>query len=575
LPTETEIIGVKLIIQSEESALQKVEDALIDGQEAYDASVEEAMKLLQEEIAAIHERFDTQIQQMTVSWKQKEAELKTERRKIAERLARQREFVAPVKRLPAEVLSYILTIQVDCGDTPWTLLRVCRLWKVVTSSTPRTWRYIRITTDNQRKFDSGTSFQNCFTNAQFEKALARTGAAPLSVCFAFPPHVTDKVADSGRLFALFGTLTRVFDRCDIFELKETFRSFSVEYQELFATLQFPITSSLRCFRVGGGWEKSNIAQKILVASDHESTALRELSMATLGDSSLVFALTKHQILLKRLTSFSANGFEVPKDLCVAMRRLSYFSQKKCNFALSQAAGISDLLQEVQFLQVSLLELDTHQFGNLRKLLLRGCSMPIRPGTIKAPVLDTLIFQDRSWLPILMIDSPSLPHLELRGGPYSKTEAKKEVNQLWGPERGFIHLRTLKIDLVMSDAVLITILKRLVALELLSITLLDHRSGKYGMAPGDTFFNSFLVKNSQRSGFLQNLHTLILQCQYDYSKSDGLLPGLRTGLQRVVRSRQRSAPLRSVILGVKKPIWSTSEPEWVMISEEEFVVRQEE
>ena len=163
-------------------------------------------------------------------------------KRIERHLARQREFVAPVKRLPPEVLSEIFMIQVDCGDSPWTLLRVCRLWKAVASSTPRIWRHIKIA-EHRKQFDSGTSFQTCLTNAHFEKALSRTGAAPLSIsiaCLRSYSFDFDPAADSKRLFVLFGTLARVLNRCDTLVLKQTRQPLSAKHKKLFTTLEFPI-----------------------------------------------------------------------------------------------------------------------------------------------------------------------------------------------------------------------------------------------------------------------------------------------------------------------------------------------
>jgi hypothetical protein len=567
LPTEAEIVDTKLTIQSEESAFQKVEEALIRGQGEYDASIIEADKLKAKEIAAICERFDTQVQRMTVSWEQQKAGLEAQMKKIEERLARQREFVAPVKWLPSEVLSEIFTIQVDCGDTPWTLLRVCRLWKAVAFSTPRIWRYIQIA-ENGKRFDSGTSFQSCFTKAQLEKALSRAGAAPLSISIALPGYNSNKVVDSKRLFAQFDTITKVLNRCDTLELKRTHRLFYKEDQELFATLQFPILSSLRCLHLEVGWENSSIAQKILAAINHESTALRELSIASDRDRSLVHSLAKYQLLLDRLTSFSAKGFEVPSDIFAAMRHLSFFSQEGCSIVPDQLPGASTLLQKAQFRSVKFLDCTTYQFGSLKRLALHTCSIPMQPGAIKVPVLDTLVFegQSSSWLPILALDCPSLLHLELEGGPRSKGQANKELNQLWGSNTGLVHLKVLKINLVMSDATLVTILKKMAALELLSITIPD--SGKPPTILGGTFFNSFLIKNSHRSGFLQSLRTLILRSKYRSSGEESLLQHLRTGIRRVVRSRRRVAPLWSAALHIVG--WYGTET-----SREEFVECEEE
>jgi len=520
-------------------------------------------RLKTKDIAAISERYDAQVQQMTISWKQKQAELKTEKKQIERRLTRQREFVAPVKRLPSEMLSEIFMIQVDCGDSPWTLLRVCRLWRVVASSTPHLWRHIQIAED--RQIDSGTSFQNCFTNSHFEKALSRTGAAPLSISITdVRSYTSDLAAESKRLFALFSTLAKVFDRCDTLVLKQIHRL--AEYEELFTTLEFPISSSLRSLRIG--WVLEVIVQKLLVALNHKSTALRELWVDTC-DHDLVQSLSNYQILLKRLTSFSATDFQVPTNVFAAMRCLSYFSQTNDYLALPQASSATELVQEAQFIGLTFLDVGTRQFTNLRKLVLRRCKIPLQPGAIKAPVLDTLIYAGESWLPVLVFDCPLLSHLELEGGADTKAKAKKEVNQLLGLDGRFVHLKALKIDLVMSDAVLIAILKNLAALEHLSITFQDYR--KNSAPPGDTFFRGLLITKSHRLGFLQNLHTLILQSEYSISELGGLLPGLRTGMQRVVCSRQRAAPLRSATLLVMEKDWNGLK----MVEKEEFVVHKEE
>ena len=517
------------------------------------------------DIAAISERYDAQVQQMTISWKQKQAGLKAQKKQIERRLACQREFVAPVKRLPSEMLSEIFMIQVDCGDSPWTLLRVCRLWRVVASSTPHLWRHIQIAED--RQFDSGTSFQNCFTNSHFEKALSRTGAAPLSISITATDvrsYTPDLAAESKRLFALFSTLAKVFDRCDTLVLKQIHRL--AEYEELFTTLEFPISSSLRSLRIEWVWEV--IAQKLLVASNHESTALRTLSVDNC-DHVLVQSLSNYQILLKRLTSFSATDFQVPTNVFAAMRCLSYFSQTNDYLALPQASSATELVQEAQFIGLTFLDVGTRQFTNLRKLVLRNCKIPLQPGAIKAPVLDTLIYAGESWLPVLVFDCPLLSHLELEGGADTKAKAKKEVNQLLGLDGRFVHLKALKINLVMSDAVLIAILKKSAALEHLSITFRDY--GEDPAPPGDTFFKGLLISKTHRLGFLQNLHTLILQSEYSISELGGLLPGLRTGMQRVVCSRQRAAPLRSATLLVMEKDWDGLK----MVEKEEFVVHKEE
>lgn len=552
LPTETEIVDAKLTIKHEESSLKILENTLTRGREEYDACIAEANRLKGEQIAAILKCHNAEVYKITVSWNQKEANIMAQMKQIEERLTHQRGLVAPVKRLPSEVLSEIFTIQVDRGGTPWTLLSVCRLWNAVASSTPRIWRYIQIDYD-RGYFDSASSFQHCFTNAHFEKALSRTGAVPLNLSFGLYGG-EDEAADSKRFGALFNTLTKVLDRCDTLELRDTHGPLLAEYQELFATLHIPTPSALRCLRVGTGWGESSITQKILVASNHESAVLRELSIT--GDGPLVHALAEFQVLLKGLTSFSANALQFPEDTLAAMPPLSYYSQIGFRLALSQMSRVFGPLQEAEFFYVEF-QLGSIQFGNLRKLTIQGCTIPVQPKAINVPVLDTLVFEGESWLPILAFDCPRLSRLELDRGPSSKSVAKKEVNQIWGSESGFTQLKVLKINLVMHDDDLVAILKRLVALECLFITLRDFTwvqvhdlCGQRIVAPGDTFFNS-LLRNSHRSRILQNLRTLIVQSESCGCDLEMVLPELRANLAHVVHVRRRFAPLWRATLRVTK------------------------
>jgi len=253
-----------------------------------------------------------------------------------------------------------------------------------------------------------------------------------------------------------------------------------------------------------------------------------------------------------------------------MRHLSFFSQEGCSIALDQLPGAFTLLREAQFRSVKFLDCTTYQFGSLKRLSLHTCSIPMQPRSIKVPVLDTLSFEGDpvSWLPILALDCPSLLHLALEEGPCSKGEAKKELNQLWGSNAGFVHLKALKINLVMSDATLVAILKKKAALDLLIITLRTSR--KHPAVLGRTFFNSF-IKNSHRSGFLQNLCTLTLRSESRSSRPEDLLQDLRTGMRQVVRSRRRVAPLSSAALHIVASDWYGNKS----MSKEEFVGCEEE
>jgi hypothetical protein len=67
------------------------------------------------------------------------------------------------------------------------------------------------------------------------------------------------------------------------------------------------------------------------------------------------------------------------------------------------------------------------------------------------------------------------HLELKGKPGSKAEAKEELNQIWGPKGQFTHLRVLnRLDLMRSEAALVVVQRRAPGPKLLFITRRDDR-----------------------------------------------------------------------------------------------------
>jgi hypothetical protein len=382
------------------------------------------------------------------------------------------------------------------------------------------------------------------------------------------------------------------NRCDTLKLEGGYSGSDEQYEykvpRKLATLQFPLSSSLRCLYVQAGWEITGIVQKLLVACNHESTALRELSIddpdycCHAGDRALIRLLADHQFLLERLTSFSAVNIHFPANVIAAMPRLSYFSYYGSE-GLPPLCSTAYLLQEVHLRKVGLdtRNFGTRPFGNLRKLVLRECWLQ-NQREIKLPVLDTLIFEGVSWLPVLMLDCPSLLNLELTWGasppPFggcTRADTESEVIQLWSPKQRFAYLKTLKIDMWMSDTALITILRNSVALELLVITIWSRIQTK--STPGEILFSDLLLENFGRPGFVPTLRTLILRLQEDIHDStacDVVYPVLSTGMERVVRSRPSSAPLWRASLEIF--VWNFfKENPLIVVETEDFVVCEEE
>ncbi|KAF4567239.1 hypothetical protein EYR36_010857 [Pleurotus pulmonarius] len=75
------------------------------------------------------------------------------RRKVQEHFAQYKTVLAPIRRIPSEILAEIFVATIDdarlCDpldndEMPWLLGRVCHSWKLVSESTPKLWSRIRV-----------------------------------------------------------------------------------------------------------------------------------------------------------------------------------------------------------------------------------------------------------------------------------------------------------------------------------------------------------------------------------------------------------------------------------------------
>jgi hypothetical protein len=106
-------------------------------------------------------------------------------RSLKRRLDRLQSSIAPVHRLPYELIGEIAFLCVEAGDSPWELARVCRSWRSACLGTPKLWGGLRIILC--RKWPLFSRYldgkENCVTTDQLHQALVRSGATPLHLEF--------------------------------------------------------------------------------------------------------------------------------------------------------------------------------------------------------------------------------------------------------------------------------------------------------------------------------------------------------------------------------------------------------
>lgn len=97
-----------------------------------------------------------------------------------------RAAIAPINRMPAELLSLIFMMHVwENGESPWLLVRVSRAWKVITFVTRNLWARICLSTPHWAESvvlrHTYTGREVCFQPEQFNRALERARGALLDL----------------------------------------------------------------------------------------------------------------------------------------------------------------------------------------------------------------------------------------------------------------------------------------------------------------------------------------------------------------------------------------------------------
>lgn len=105
---------------------------------------------------------------------------------LQRRIDRLQSSIAPIHRLPYELIGEIAALCVEEGHSPWELVTVCRSWRVACFNTPRLWSGLRIILSPKSSFTTRyhDGKENCISTGQFDEAMERSGATPLHLEFS-------------------------------------------------------------------------------------------------------------------------------------------------------------------------------------------------------------------------------------------------------------------------------------------------------------------------------------------------------------------------------------------------------
>jgi len=109
--------------------------------------------------------------------------MESELAKLSAEKEKLRSSVAPIKRLPAELLREIFLSHVELGHSPLSLSRVCHLWREISLACPDLWSRLSVYVDDHNASNSAipANYIRCLTPNMARCFLARSKGRPLNV----------------------------------------------------------------------------------------------------------------------------------------------------------------------------------------------------------------------------------------------------------------------------------------------------------------------------------------------------------------------------------------------------------
>ncbi len=487
-------------------------------------------------MATITEYYRIKREDLTKKSKQRQDIFNEAQERVQGRLERRRAIAAPLKKLPPEILSEIFIMHVGMGGSPWVPLKVSRWWMRVSTSTFRLWRTIHII-PGIRFCDSGASHQQCASRRQLQRAMRRAGMVPIRL------RLTIDNWEAGQDILSF--IVESLDRLQSLDLARSpgLRG-SDEEKEFLVSLRYGVPRNLREINVGSTWKVEPVVERLLKALD---TSKQGLECVTVSSNRWLQPLGQHRRIFLNLKSLSFSGWagsstddELLQKWFSSVKHLEYLSINVNLTLLVDVVTLVDNLQELDIQDTSLEPLYFLRLPKLKKLVLTS----VRPRypqefAISLPQLEVLQVKSCFWTSIRALHCPALHELVLGTGSYEKVPAKPQLTFIWTSDSRCLNPRILHLQVGATDLALITMLRKMRAIEQLHLTL------SVGAMLGGAFFDAFSApRTKQRVRWLPNLRSIEITCTGSWTSGPSWL---KDGLQKVIGSRAGWASISSAVM----------------------------
>ena len=340
-------------------------------------------------------------------------------------------LLAPIRRLPTELLAEILSIVIECYEqNPFTVMRVCRSWRATVLSMAHVWSQFTI-----RPWTS---------HEQMEMVVERTKQVPLDVVIDLSPrrysfmHPIKAREDAGGLDLAVTTMPRW----------RTLTVAAFPGKLDVATEpggdEFPVTFSnplgrLEAFKITGFCEPSAPFNRLL--DTVATTATEQLTYIEVATPNALWHLASpnYQPLFGRLKHFKVDVREMrdPADILPYFENLEVLEAYRLHLPSYHHAVDLPIVRTLKRMQIKIVSV---QWMSGRTFpLLEECTIiwPHHPealrlqGGVDLPVCTKFTYDDHLIDPMSEFRVPNLDRMIVRNEAWNKPRGSTQLASVWG------------------------------------------------------------------------------------------------------------------------------------------------
>src|SRR5258706_6591891 len=406
-------------------------------------------------------------------------------------------LLAPIRRLPTEMLSDIFTVAIKVYGYPsLRLMRVCRSWRWVLMTMPRIWSTIKVRT---------------WTSTDFIKfLLERTRRVTLDVEIDTDSDSGSYMRGRSRSYAALAMVAKTSSRWKNLTIHSFPREVDLMNSEALGSVlvfEGPM-DALESFRMIGPCEMNTVLTKLFtLARSISGPQLTALELATFD--ALVYFATPPSSLFRHLRSFKVEleDMKDPLDILPQFERLEELHAHRLHLPLYSDTTNFPLVHTLKRLLLKNTSVQWMQGRSFSKLLDCTIMWPHLPEAlltgirVHLPVCTSLTYDDHMLQPLTAFELPSLDALVVRNEAWNRPRGSQQLGFIWGPivpAEKILRPRVLHLDTQCYDQYLISALKAIPEVEELILGLVRPD------ALGKKFLSSMLAKRARENSV--NIHT---------------------------------------------------------------------